>query len=99
MNSQNAHQDRRKSTLTEEDRTAIAYQLNELMRDAAGHTTADNLSTDEQQWVRLAIKREAQSIAFRNAVIEKSLGGLVWAAIAFAGYLLLEFLKAKGFKA
>jgi hypothetical protein len=92
---QSSPQERRKSTLTEEDRTAIAVQLNELLRDAPGL----HLSDDEQRWVRMAIKKEAQSIAFRNAVIEKSLGGLVWAGIAFAGYLMLEFLKAKGFKA
>lgn len=84
--------ERRKSTLTEEDRTAIAYQLGELMRDGP------QLSDDEQRWVRMAIKREAQSIAFRQAVIEKSLAGLVWAGIAFLGYLALEFLKFKGYK-
>ena len=87
--------ERRKSTLTEEDRTAIAFQLSELMRDAPG----PHLSDDEQRWVRLAIKKEAQSISFRQAVIEKSLGGLIWAFILFIGYLSLEFLKSKGFKA
>ena len=86
--------ERRKSTLTEEDRVAIAAQLGELMRDAPG----PHLSDDEQRWVRLAIKKEAQSIAFRNAVIEKSLAGLVWAGLAFLGYLALEFLKFKGYK-
>ena len=86
--------ERRKSTLTEEDRAAIAVQLNELMRDAPG----PHLSDDEQRWVRLAIKKEAQSIAFRQAVIEKSLAGLVWAGLVLLGYLALEFLKFKGYK-
>lgn len=86
--------ERRKSTLTEEDRTAIAFQLGELLREAPG----PHLSDDEKRWVRMAIKKEAQTIAFRQAVIEKSLAGLLWAAIAFAGYLLMEFLKFKGYK-
>jgi len=86
-------QERRKSTLTNEDRVAIATQLAELVKDSPRQLT------DKQvQWVDLAIQKEAQSIAFRNAVIEKSLAGLVWAAFAFAGYLMLEFLKFKGYK-
>lgn len=97
MTDKNAHPERRRSTLSEEDRTAIAYQLGELMRDAP--PAAATLTDDEQRWVRLAIKREAQSIAFRNAVIEKSLSALILAALGFAGYLVMEFLKAKGFKA
>ena len=39
--------ERRKSTLTEEDRTAIAFQLGELLREAPG----PHLSDDEQRWV------------------------------------------------
>lgn len=54
------------------------------------------LSEEEQQWVRLAIKKEAQSIALRQAVIEKTLGGLAWSMIAGLGYLVLDFLKTHG---
>jgi hypothetical protein len=56
------------------------------------------LSDEERQWVRMAIRKEAQSIAFRQAVIEKTLGGLVWSTLAFLGYLALQFLQSKGFK-
>jgi len=51
------------------------------------------LSDDEQQWVRLAIQREAQSIKLRQAIIEKTLGGLAWAAIVGLGWLLLDAFK------
>lgn len=61
-------------------------------------TSAPVLSDDELVWVRMAIKKEAQSIALRQAIIEKSLAGLVWAAIAFCGYLFKEWATAHGYK-
>ena len=54
------------------------------------------LTDEERQWVRLAIQREAQSIKLRQAIIEKTLGGLVWAAIIAAGVILFEYLKSHG---
>jgi hypothetical protein len=56
------------------------------------------LTTDEQQWVRLAIARQEQSIRLRQAIIEKSLAGLVWSAIIGLGYLIVDFMKGHGFK-
>lgn len=56
------------------------------------------LTEDELQWVRLAIAAEARKIKFRDAVIEKSLTGLVWSAIVGFGYVLLDFLRNHGLK-
>lgn len=56
------------------------------------------LTEDELQWVRLAIAAEARKIKFRDAVIEKSLTGLVWSGIVGIGYVLLDFLKTHGLK-
>ena len=56
------------------------------------------LNKDEQQWVRLAIARQEQSIRLRQAIIEKSLAGLVWSAIVGVGLVFLDFLKGHGFK-
>jgi len=56
------------------------------------------LSDDEQRWVRLAIKKEAQSIAFRTAIIEKSLLGVVAMIGAGVIYIIADFLKNHGFK-
>jgi hypothetical protein len=39
------------------------------------------LSDEEHQWVKLAIKRDLQSIAFRQSVIEKTTLALIWAGI------------------
>lgn len=53
-------------------------------------------SADEQMWVRLAIQREAQSIALRRAIIEKSLVGLSWFLIGAIGLMLREYAIAHG---
>lgn len=65
------------------------------VREAAN--PAPQLTEEERQWVRLAIEAEGRKIRFRDAVIEKTLAGLVWAAIVGFGYILLEFAQAHGF--
>ena len=54
------------------------------------------LTEDERRWVKLAIQAEAQSIQMRKAIIEKTLAGLVWAAIVTIGYLLVDYAKNHG---
>lgn len=56
------------------------------------------LTEEEQQWVRLAIQKEAQSIKLRQAVIEKTLAGLAWAGLVGLGYVFMDFAKNHGFK-
>jgi hypothetical protein len=65
--------------------------LVELVRVAVNQAVEQHpLSPDEVQWVRMAIKAEADRAAFRKAVIEKTAGalfvmlivgicGLIWA--------------------
>lgn len=60
--------------------------------------TDKQLSEEEQQWVRLAIKKEAQSIALRQAIIEKTLSGLVWAAVIALGGMFMQWATAHGYK-
>lgn len=57
-------------------------RLSELVRDAVRDALPDNpLTEDERQWVRLAIQKEAQSIKLRQAIIEKTISGLVWMVV------------------
>lgn len=56
------------------------------------------LSEDELVWVRMAIKREAQSIALRQAIIEKSLSSLVWSGVVAIGYMFVQWVAAHGYK-
>lgn len=81
--------------MTHDDVQAIAAQVAEIMQ---AKITSNPLTDEERTWVRLAIKKEAQSIAFRTAVIEKGLFALLWGAMAMLGYLAMQFLQSKGFK-
>lgn len=65
---------------------------------ALAATPKPQLTDEELQWVRLAIEAESRKIKFRDAVIEKSLSGLVWSAIVGFGYIFLDFLKNHGLK-
>jgi len=78
-----------------EERTEFIADIAAAIRELAAPTT---LSDDEQRWVRMAIKREAQISEFRKAIIEKTLGGLMWAAVVGIGYFVLDFLKTHGFR-
>ena len=53
---------------------------------------------EHSQWVELAIKRQAQSIALRQAIIEKSITGLVWAGIVGLTLVIRDWLNAHGLK-
>jgi hypothetical protein len=71
----------------------------ELIADiAAAIKASSNLSDDEVRWVKLAIEKQEQSIKLRQAIIEKTLGGLVWAALAGLAYIVFDFAKNHGFK-
>ena len=56
------------------------------------------LSEEERTWTKLAIQREAQSIKLRQAIIEKSLTGLVWLGIVGLGLMLKEWATNHGYK-
>jgi len=76
-----------------------ADERSELIADlTAALKSSSHLSEEEQQWVRLAIKKEAQSIKLREAIIEKSLVRLVWMGILGILYILKEFLFAHEIK-
>ena len=67
----------------------------------AAAVTADKATMyppEHSQWVELAIKRQAQSIALRQAIIEKSITGLVWAGIVGLTLVVREWLNAHGLK-
>ncbi len=78
------------------DQQALANEI--ICAIQAGVPKVPALTEEEHRWVQLAIQREAQSIKFRDAVIEKTLASLLWAAIAGIGYLVVDFFKNHGFK-
>ena len=81
--------------MTKQEREEMVAEIAAAVRIRATDTV---LTDDELRWVRLAIQREAQSIELRKAIIEKTLGGLVWAGLVAAGLILLEWAKTHGYK-
>ena len=79
--------------MSPEDRASLIAEV-----VAAVQPRPASLSDDEQRWVRMAIQREAQTIRLRQAIIEKTLTALVWAAIVALGLLFVDFAKNHGFK-
>ena len=73
--------------MSPEERTVfIAELMNQLK-------SVNSLTDEEQNWVRMAIEKEAQSIALRKAIIEKTLAGLVWMAIMGILWVFYEFFQ------
>lgn len=75
----------------------------EMITSAVREAMPRALLTEQQhRWVEMAIEREAQSIAFRRAVIEKTTSALVWALLAglatAAWSLLREWANNHGLK-
>lgn len=80
--------------MTPEERSQLAAEIALIIQS----TPKKELTDEELQWVRLAIEAESRKIRFRDAVIEKSLAGLVWSVILGFGYVLLDFFKNHGLK-
>lgn len=84
---------------TDERVTALHADMHETVTTAVKAAMPRALlNDDEYRWVQLAIKRESQTIAFRQAVIEKTLMGLIWAAVVGAGLILKEYAQNHGWK-
>lgn len=81
--------------MTPEEREVLVCEIASAIHI---RNTDVGLTEEEQRWVRQAIQSQAQSIALRRAVIEKTLSGLVWATIIGFGALILDFLRGHGFK-
>ena len=80
--------------MTADERHELILELTQALACAQ---PKPQLTDEEMQWIKLAIAAEARKIKFRDAVIEKTITGLVWAAIVGLGYILLDWAKAHGF--
>jgi hypothetical protein len=77
----------------EEKQQFIASIVEAIRHEDAQRTDEDRkLTGEEKQWIRLAIKREAQKAEVRQAIIEKTLAGLVWSAVVGFGAILWNFV-------
>ena len=78
-------------TLDDQTKQELLQLLKEVVVEAV---EVHPLSNEEVQWVRLAIKAEAERAELRRAIIEKSLTGLVWAALATGGGYIVNWFMA-----
>ena len=69
--------------------------ITQAVRDAMPRAL---LSDDEHRYVQAAIKKQTQSIAFRQKIIDNTLTGLAWALIVGIGVMAKEYLVAHGWK-
>lgn len=70
-------------------------ELIDLLKVAVAEAVeAHPLSNDEIQWVRMAIKAEAERAELRKAIINKSLAGLVWVALLAGGGWFVDFFAS-----
>lgn len=80
--------------MTAEERAQLIAEI----AAAIGSSRSNELTDEERQWVRLAIAAEARKIKFRDAVIEKTITGLVWSGVLGIGYVFLDFFRNHGLK-
>ena len=79
--------------MTPEDRSLLISDL--LVALKSSDTCLDR---EEQQWVKNAIKAQNDMERLRKAIIEKTLAGLIWAALLGLGYLIVDFFRNHGLK-
>jgi len=75
--------------LDDQTKVELIQMLKEAVKEAV---EAHPLSPDEVNWVRMAIKAEAERASLRKAIIEKSLAGLAWMALAGIGTWAVSFV-------
>ena len=67
-------------------------ELIQLVKQAVNEAVESHpLSPEEVHWVRMAIQAEAERAELRKAIIQKSLAGLVWMALAGTGAWAVDF--------
>lgn len=70
-------------------------ELKSLLKEVITEAVESHPLTDEEiQWVRMAIQAEAKKAAFRQAVIDKTLVGLLSSGALGLAYYAIDFFKS-----
>jgi hypothetical protein len=80
---------RRKSDPTIEILNGIQADVHVLKEQMQFH----EMHSDHHKYISLLLKKEEQKIAFRQAIIEKTLSSLIWVFLCGIGYAVLDSLK------
>ena len=84
--------------MTPDEREEFIDAVGAVVAAAVASDRAAPYPPEHAKWVELAIKKQAQSVSLRQAIIEKSITGLVWAGIIGLGLMIREWLNMKGLK-
>lgn len=77
------------------DHTELIALIKETIKETVTQVALEHpLTPEEITWVRLAIKAEAKRDAFRQAVIDKTLTGLIVTMLGALGVYLLQYFNA-----
>lgn len=71
--------------------------IQDLTKALAEHAQPTTLTDDEVQALRLLIKRQEQSVALRQSIIDKSLTSLVWAGVVGLGLMFKSWASQHGY--
>jgi hypothetical protein len=71
----------------------VAAEIRPHIKRLEDAIKAVDMSEEERDWVRMAIKREARREAFHDAVIQKTITSLIWAGIVGLGVLIWRGFK------
>ncbi len=82
-------------TMTKQEREELAADIAAAVRL---RVIEAGLSEEEMRWIRLSMKKQAQSIELRKAIIEKSLTSLVWMCILGVGSVFMSWATSHGYK-
>lgn len=79
--------------MTPQERFELIADIVSAIKDAE-----PKLCPEELAWVKNAIRRQEEQLAFRKAVIEKTLAGVLWMLILGVGAVFYEYAKNHGFR-
>lgn len=82
--------------MNQQERQEFAEEVAVAIAKAMSKNPQTEYPPEHAQWVELAIKRQAQSIKLRDAIIEKSISGLIWMAILGLLLIIREWLNNHG---
>ena len=76
------------------DHTTLVELIRETIKETVTQVALEHpLTPEEITWVRLAIKAEGKRDAFRQAVIDKTLTGLIVTMLGAVGIYLLQYFN------
>lgn len=77
----------------------VSGAVKEAVTEAVAEAVLEHMPTkEESEFLALAVRRAARREKLQQAIIEKSLTGLVWAGLIFVGVVFYDYIIDHGWK-